>query len=79
MIKLLDFGEDVADFGGGENHRQLELGVSADQLQLRRPLALECFFPEELEGTDKLGGRLAGDFLDGLKVDAVLPNFLKGD
>ncbi len=78
MIEALDFRENVANFLGGENHRQLELRVGANQLQFVRPGTFESLFPEELKGADELSRRLAGDFLYRLKVDAVLANLLKG-
>ena len=43
------------------------------------PDAFEGLFPEELEGADDLGGGLAGDFLFGLEMDAVLAELLGGD
>jgi hypothetical protein len=79
VIEPLDLGEDAADFLGREHHRQFELGIGANQFQLLRPLALECFLPEELEGADELGGSLAGNFFDRLKMDAVLADLFKGN
>ena len=40
------------------------------------PDAFEGLLPEELEGADDLGGSLAGDFLCGLEMDAVLAELL---
>jgi hypothetical protein len=71
--------EDAAGFGSGEDDGEFELGLGADQLKFGGPDAFEGFFPEELEGADDLGGSLAGDFLDGLEVDAVLAELLGGD
>ena len=71
--------EHAADFGGGEHHRQFELGVGPDQFQLVGPDALEGLFPEELEGANDLGAGLAGDLLVGLEVDAILAELLGGD
>jgi hypothetical protein len=79
MIQTLDLGEDAADFLGRENHRQLELGISAHQVQFVRPLAFESLFPEELEGADELRGCLTGDLLDRLEVNAVLADLLEGE
>ena len=71
--------EDAAGFGSGEDDGEFELGLGADQLESGWPDAFECFFPEELEGANDLGGSLAGDFFDGLEVDAVLTELLGGD
>ena len=79
VIEFLDFGQEAADFGGGEHHRQLELRIGADQIQFVWPRALEGFLPEELESADELRGGLASDFLDGLEMDAVLPDLFKAD
>jgi hypothetical protein len=76
MIKALHFSEDLANLGSGKDDRQFELGIGADQFKFVRPLALEGFFPEELECADELGGSLAGDFLDRLEMDAVLADRL---
>ena len=79
VIEGLDLGEDGADFGGREDHWQLELGIGADQCQFGWPRALEGLLPKELESTDELGGRLASDLLDRLEMDAVLADLLEGD
>ncbi len=79
VIEFLDFGQEAADFGGGEDHGQLELRIGADQFQFVGPRALEGFLPEELESADELRGGLASDFLDGLEMDAVLPDLFKAD
>ena len=71
--------QDAAGFGSGEDDGEFELGLGADQLKFGGPDAFECFFPEELEGADDLGGSLAGDFFDGLEVDAVLAELLGRD
>jgi hypothetical protein len=71
--------KDAAGFGGGEDDGEFELGLGADQLEFGGPDAFEGFFPEELEGADDLGGGLAGDFFDGLEVNAVLAELLGGD
>jgi hypothetical protein len=79
MVQPRNLGENTADFLGRENHRQLELGIGADQFQLLGPGAFESLFPEELESADELGGGLAGHLLDGLQVDAVLADLLEID
>ena len=79
LIRRGHRGEHAADFGGGEHHRQLELGVGPDQFQLVGPDAFEGFFPEELEGANDLGAGLAGNLLVGLEVDAILAELLGGD
>jgi hypothetical protein len=71
--------QDATHLGSGEHDGELELGIGANQLQLVGPGALEGFFPEELEGADDLGGGLAGEFLFGLEVEAVLTELLGGD
>jgi hypothetical protein len=42
------------------------------------PGAAECLFPKELDGANGLGAGLAGDFLVGLEVNAVLADVLRG-
>jgi len=79
MIKALDLGKDAADLGRRKHHRQFEFGIGPDQLQFVWPRAFQRLFPEELEGADELGGRLASDLFDRLEVDAVLTHLLKGD
>jgi len=41
-----------------------------------RPDAFEGFFPEQFDCADGLSAGLAGDFLVGLEMDAVLTNVL---
>ena len=72
MIQRGHGGEDAAHLGGRENHRQFELRVGARQGQFVRPHAVEGLFPEEFDGADGLGGRLAGDLLLGLEMNAIL-------
>ncbi len=79
MIKALHLGQDLADLRGGEDDRQLELGIGPNQFQFCGPLALEGLLPKELESADELGGGLASDFLDRLEVDAVLADLLEGN
>ena len=79
MIQGGDGAEDAAHLGGGEHDGQFELGIGADQLQLGGPEALEGFFPEQLEGADDLGGGLAGEFLFGLEVEAILTELFGAD
>ena len=76
MIQGGNGGQDAADLGGREDDGKFELGIGADQLEFVGPDALEGFLPEELEGADDLGGSLAGDFLCGLEMDAVLAELL---
>jgi hypothetical protein len=79
LTQALHLAEDLADFRSGKNDRQFELGIGADQIQFLRPVALEGFFPKELEGADELSGGLTGDLLDGLEVNAVLADLFNGD
>jgi hypothetical protein len=72
MIQGGHQGQKAADLVGGENDRQLELGVGAGQFHFGRPGAAQGFFPEELDGADGLGAGLAGDFFVLLEMDAVL-------
>jgi hypothetical protein len=76
MIQGGHRGEHPAHFGGGEDHGQLELGIGANQFQFVRPLALEGFLPEDLDGADGLRAGLAGDLLVDLEMDAILTNLL---
>ena len=79
MIQERHPRQHAAHLGGGENDRQFELGIGADQFQLGRPGPAEGFLPEELDGAEGLGGSLPGDLLDGLEVDAVLAELLGRD
>ena len=79
MIEGGDGGEDAADFNGGEDDGQFGLGIGADEFQLVGPGAFEGFLPEKLEGADDLGAGLAGDFLFGLEMNAILAEVLGGD
>ena len=76
MVQGGHLSQNAAHFGGGEHDRQFELGIGAGQLEFVGPDAFEGLFPEELEGTDDLGGSLAGDFLFGLEMDTVLAELL---
>ena len=76
MVQGHHRGQKAAHFGGRENDGQFELGIGAGQLEFVGPDAFEGLFPEELEGADDLGGSLAGDFLYGLEMDAVLAELL---
>jgi hypothetical protein len=42
------------------------------------PNPVEGFLPEELDGANGLGAGLAGDFLVGLEMNAVLADVLRG-
>jgi hypothetical protein len=79
MIQRGHLRQDAAHFGSREDHRQFELGIGAGQLEFERPDAFEGFFPEDLEGADGLGAGLAGDFLFGLEMDAILAELLGAD
>ena len=72
MIQGGHQGQKAADLVGGENDRQLELGVGAGQFHFGRPRAAQGFFPEELDGADGLGAGLPGYFFVLLEMDAVL-------
>lgn len=79
MIQRGHGREEAPHLGGGEHDGEFELGIGAGQLEFVGPDAFEGFFPEELEGADDLGGSLAGDFLYGLEMDAVLAELLGGN
>ena len=79
MIEGGDGGEDAADLSGGEDDGEFGLGIGADEFQLVGPGAFEGFLPEKLEGADDLGAGLAGDFLFGLEMNAILAEVLGGD
>jgi hypothetical protein len=79
MVPGRHLGQNAAHFGGRKHDRQFELGIGAGQLEFVGPDAFEGLFPEELEGADDLGGSLAGDFLCGLEMDAVLAELLGGN
>jgi len=79
MIQGRHGREHAAHFAGGEDDGQFELGIGADQFQFVGPGAFEGFFPEKFEGADDLGAGLAGDFLFGLEMNAILAEFLGGD
>ena len=71
-------GEDLAHLAGGEDHRQLELGLGADQDQFVRPLAAEGFLPKEFQGAKGLSRGLTGHLLDRLEMDEVLADLFGG-
>lgn len=79
VIQKCDACQNAAHLGDAEDDRQFELGIGANQLDLGRPGTAEGFLPEKLEGTEGLGGSLAGDLLDGLEMDEVLAELLGGD
>ena len=72
MIQRGHQGQNPADLVGRENDRQLELGVGAGQLHFGGPRAAQGLFPEDFDGTDRLGAGLAGYFFVLLEMDAVL-------
>jgi len=72
-------GQNAAHFGGREDDRQFELGIGTGELEFVGPDAFEGLLPEALEGADDLGAGLAGDFLFGLEMDAVLAELLGGN
>ena len=71
--------QEAAHFGGGEDDRKFELGIGPDQCHLGRPGTAEGFLPKELDGANGLGAGLAGDLLDGLEMNEILAQFLRGD
>jgi hypothetical protein len=79
MIEGFHAAQDLADLGGGEDDGEFELGGGAGELDFGGPGTLEGFFPEELDGADRLGGRLAGEAAFGLEVKEVLAEFLGRD
>ena len=79
VIEGRDSGEDATDLGGGQDDRELELGVGADELDLRGPGTVEGLLPEQLDGADGLGGTGAGEAPFGLEVEEVLAQFLGAD
>ena len=72
-------GKDEANLLGGEDDRQFESGLSANQFQFRRPNPPQAFLPEKFDRAQGLGGSLAGDFLDALEMDEVLAQLLGAD
>ena len=74
-----NFGQNEADLGGGKYDGELELGIGAGQFHFVGPGTVESFLPEELDGADGLGAGLTGNFLAGLKVNAVLANVFGGE
>jgi len=68
--------EDGADFAGGKDDRQFELGIGADQFQFVRPGALQRFFPEQFDRANGLGAGLPGNFLFDLEMKAILADLL---
>lgn len=79
LVEQGDPAQDVPDFPGRENHGKFELGVGADQLNLRRPGPLEGFFPKELDRAYSLSAGLASELPFGLKMEEVLAEFLRAD
>jgi len=79
VIEGRDGGENATDLGGGQDDRELELGVGSDELDLRGPGSVEGLLPEQLDGADGLGRTGAGEAPFGLEVEEVLAQFLGGD
>ena len=72
-------GQNAAGFGHGEDDREFELRIGANQFQFVRPDTVERFLPEELDGADGLGAGLAGDLFVRLELNAILANLLGRD
>jgi len=79
LIQGGDAGKDLANLLGGEDDRQFESGLSANQFQFRRPEPPQAFLPKEFDGAKGLGRSLAGDFLDALEMNEVLAQLLGRD
>ena len=79
VIQRRHRGEDTTDLGSGQDDGEFELGVGPDELDLGRPGPAEGLLPEQLDGTDGLGGTGAGEAPFGLEVEEVLAQFLGGD
>jgi hypothetical protein len=75
----LDAGEDVANLRGGEDDRQFESGLRANQFQFGRPKPPQGFLPKKFDRAKGLGGGLAGDFLDALEMNEILAQLLDRD
>jgi hypothetical protein len=69
----------LANLLGGENDRQFESGLSANQFQLRWPDPPQALLPKEFDRAQDLGGGLAGDFLDAFEMDEILAQLLGRD
>jgi hypothetical protein len=76
VIQEGDARQHPARLRGREDDGQFELSIGADECDLGRPGLAESFLPEELDGTEGLGGSLAGDLLDRLEMDEVLAQLL---
>ena len=79
LVQQGNFGQNKADLAGGKYDGELELGIGAGQFHFVGPRTVESFLPEELDGANGLGAGLAGDFLVGLEVNAVLANVFGGE
>ena len=79
MIEGLHAAQDIAHLDGGEDDGEFELGGGAGELQFGGPETLEGFFPEQFDGAEGLGGRLAGEAAVGLEMEEVLAEFLGRD
>jgi len=86
LIEQRHAGQDGAHFGRGQDDGQLEsqvgpAGGACTQYACgaKRHGSRLCLVPEELDGTDGLGGGLAGDLLLALEEDEILAEFLGRD
>ena len=79
MIEGRDLLQHAPHFAGGKDHRQLELGIGADQFNFMWPDAFECFLPEDFHRADGLRAGLPGHFLPRLEMNAILTNLFGGD
>jgi len=79
LIQRGGAGEDLANLRRRENHRELELGLSAHQFHFGRPDAPQAFLPKDFDGTQRLSRGLAGDFLLALEVDEILAQLFRAD
>ena len=79
MIEKGDFGDDRAHFRRREDNRQFEYRRGTSKFQFSGPGALQGFLPEELDGTQSLGGALAGKVPLALEIDEILAEFLGTD
>lgn len=79
VIGLDDFTQDAVHLAGRGHHRKLVFEIGSDQHKFRGPASAQGLFPENLDGTNGLGGALPGNLLIDLEMDAILPNLFGGD